>query len=149
MTQGKTGIFYDLTNIIFISAISLTVKNILVQIIFTEDNIISIRENDSYKRKERARNALAVISVKFCLFFVFDILTLSLMWVYLACFFTIFKNTLFFVLKNSLISFGVCMVVPFFLGLIPAILRWFSLLTKESQSRIAAYYISKIFHIFT
>ena len=146
ISQGKTDIFYNIGNIIYISFISLTVKNILAQIIFTEDNIISIRENDSYKRKERARSALAMISVKFCLFFTFNILTLSLMWVYLTCFFTIFKNTQFFVLKNSLISFGICMVSPFFLGFIPAILRWFSLLTRESQNRIAAFYISKIFH---
>jgi len=149
IAQGKTDILYNLGNIISVTAISLTVKNILVQIIFTEDNIIGIRENDSYNRKERTRYALAVISIKLCLFFVFDILTLSLMWVYLACFFTIFKNTLFFVLKNTLISFGICMVVPFFLGFISAILRWFSLLTTESQSRIAAYYFSKIFHFFT
>jgi hypothetical protein len=147
LLQGKISIFHFINIIIYTTIISTTIKNILLLIIFTESNIISIREDYEYNINEKVRQVLAIIRVKCCLFFVLMILTLSFLWIYLSCFFSIFRNTQIFVLKNTLISFGISSVIPIILGIFPCIMRCFALINREKQDRVGIYHLSKILQI--
>ena len=145
--QGKIGMFYYIYRIIFITIFTMFIKNILLLLIFTENNVVSIREEDETDKTEKIRKVLTAVTMKCYLFFVFNLFSLIFIWVYLACFFTIFKNTQIFVIKNTLISFGISLVAPIALGIIPCSIRFFSLSNRESKNRLCAYYFSKALQI--
>ena len=145
--HGKIGIFFNLSNIIITAVITIAIKNILVAIIFTENDIISMRANPGISNQENIRHIVVIVTIKCYLFFVINFFTLCFMWAYISCFFSIFKNTHFFVLKNTLLSFGICLLSPIFLGFIPALMRWASLLSKDKKNRITTYYLAKIIQI--
>ena len=145
--KGKIGIFFYIYKIIVITFLSLIIKNILLLLIFTENNVVSIREENETDKTEKIRNVLTAVTMKCYLFFVFNLFSLIFVWVYLSCFFTIFKNTQIFVIKNTLISFGISLIIPIVLGFIPCSIRMFSLANRESQNRLCQYYLSKILHV--
>ena len=149
ISKGNIEIFYHhIYTILYIILISSSIKNILMRIIFTEIDFLSIREIDGGERKSKIHNVLSIISVKFCLFFIYSILSLILIWIYIFCLFTIFKNTQFFAIKISLISLGISLFFPIIFGLIPAILRKCSLGSREKKDRIFIFLLSKIVQTF-
>ena len=147
MAKGKVSIFYFLPTIIYITIIASFIKNFLILFVFTESNFISLRENDDTYKKEYIRQMYSIVSIKCFLFFIFSIFIMICVWIYLACFFTIFKNTQILVLKNTFISFGISLLIPIVFGVFPAVLRIFSLSNRESQNRLGIYYISKILQV--
>ena len=116
-------------------------------LIFTENDIVSLREEKETDITDKIRRVLTTVTMKCYLFFVFNLLSLVFIWVYLACFFTIFKNTQFFVLKNTFICFGISLISPIVLGIIPCAIRIIALSNRESKNRLCAYYISKVFQV--
>ena len=147
-SQGIIGIFYDPLFLVYITLIPHIIKNILVLIVFTEDDILIIRNNNNYAKRELIKDVLTIVTIKVKLFFALGIVTLIFFWVYIACFFSVFKKTTFFVLRNTLISFGVSMIIPILLGAIPAVLRTIALGNRKSEDRFIFYIISKIFQLF-
>ena len=145
--HDNIGIFFNLKNIILTALITLIIKNILLVIAFTDDDITSIRTNVDSNNNDIIRNVVVIVTIKCYMFFVINLISLIFMWVYIACFFSVYKNTQFFVLKNTLLSFVVCLLIPVFLGMIPAILRWASLQSREKKNRLPAYYIAKVIQI--
>ena len=145
--QGKVGIFYYIYRIILLALLLIFIKNILMLLIFTENDIVSLREEKETDITDKIRRVLTTVTMKCYLFFVFNLLSLVFIWVYLACFFTIFKNTQFFVLMNTFISFGISLLSPIVLGIIPCAIRIIALSNRESKNRLCAYYISKVFQV--
>ena len=145
--QGKISISYYIYRIIVITFLSLTIKNILLFFIFTENNVVSLREENETDKEDKIRRVFTSVSIKCYLFFIFNLFSLLFVWVYLTCFFIIFKNTQIFVLKNTLIGFGFSLIVPFVFGFIPCIIRKFALANRESKNRLFTYYLSKIVYI--
>ena len=145
--QGKIGIFYYIKRPIIITILTSLIKNILMLFVFTENDVVSIREENETDKTEKIRKIFTTVTMKCCLFFVFNLLSLVFIWVYLACFFSVFKNTQFFVLKYTLITFGISLFIPIVFGIIPCTIRSFSLSNRESKNRICTYYISKVLQI--
>ena len=146
-SQGIIGIFYDPLFLVYITLIPHIIKNILVLIVFTEDDILIIRNNNNYAKRELIKDVLTIVTIKVKLFFALGIVTLILVWAYIACFFSVFKKTTFFVLRNTLISFGISMIIPILLGVIPALLRTIALGDRKGKNRFYFYIISKIFQV--
>ncbi len=146
--QGKIDLLYNYMNIIYITLISSFVKNILALVIFTEDDVISLKTDDNYiYHQERIRKVLNTITIKFQLFFALSIFSLVFIWVYIACFFTVYKNTQMFVLRNTLVCFGISLLIPVLFGFVPAIFRFTALSSRESKNRLCVYLISKILQV--
>ena len=70
-------------------------------------------------------------------------LFLAFFWLYLSCFGVIYKNTQVYLLKDTLISFGLSLIYPFFIYLLPGVFRILSLRDKNSKKE-CLYKISKI-----
>ena len=79
--------------------------------------------------------------IKYIAFIVIIILTLFIYWFYIGCFCTVYHNTQFYLLKDSLIGFGLSMFYPFFYLLISGIFRIAALKKKY----VCLYRVSKIF----
>ena len=148
--KGIVGIFYYFRRMIIITAFSLLIKNIIMLYFFTENDVVSLREEnetDKTDKTEKIRKMFTSVTMKSCLFFVFSLFSLLFIWIYLACFYSVFKKTQFFALRNTLITFGTSLVVPIILGVIPCMIRSFALSNRESKNRICAYYFSRALQI--
>ena len=143
ITQGKI-MFHYYEKIIIISVITLIIKNILLNIIFTEGNVLVVKRYKRFDEKKVLSELINLIAIKSCLFFVFNILSLTMFWAYFACFFTIFKNAKFFVIINTSITFGISLLLPICLGFIPGFIRFYSLSNRQKQNRLFSYYLSQI-----
>ena len=66
---------------------------------------------------------------------------------YCYSFFMIFRNTQVYVIKNILISFGLSMVVPFILYIIPAFIRIISVKGSKSLRGYFLYILAIIIQV--
>ena len=117
------------------------IKNILIEIIFTESDVLSIKYtfNNAIIKK-----IIGIIVLKCILFFLFGIISLFCIWVYITCFFTVFKNTQHYAIMNASISFGIFLFIPIIYYIFPALIRFISLLNRKKSKRDYLYIISKI-----
>ena len=82
--------------------------------------------------------------IKLIIFFILIFLFLILFWFYLICFCGIYKNTQIHLIKDTIISFGLSLLYPFILNLLPGIFRIPSL---NSNNKEYLFKISKIFQL--
>ena len=94
----------------------------------SEKNILSLK--NKYSNLER-KNVIYRLTIKFILFFVLIYILLFLFWFYLSCFCAVYINTQIHLIKDTLISYGLYLLYPFFLCLIPGIFRIPSLATNK------------------
>ena len=114
----------------------------------TESNVLEIKHEKEIKDlKIKKEKIYKILNMKFLFFFIISCLMLSGFFYYLACFCAIYKNTQIHLIKDSLISFGLSLLYPFLIYLIPGIFRIASLNNKKND-REALYKFSKIFEIF-
>jgi hypothetical protein len=147
ISGGKLGIMYFIPIIAYVTLTTSVLKNILIELIFTEGDAISIKLADPLKKNDTIKSAVTAITLKCILFYVCSIIFISFVWVYIACFFSVFKNSQLYVIENAAISFAMVQVVPFVFYLIPTGLRIISLDSREQKNRLCLYIFSKILQI--
>ena len=84
---------------------------------------------------------------KFIIFFILSYLLLMFFWYFIACFCGVYVNTQIILIKDTLISFGLSMVYPFGLNLIPGFFRIPALRAKKKDKKFI-YKISLIIALF-
>ena len=113
----------------------------------TEKNIIEIKEETSANiPNQRIKKNLNIINTKFVVYFVLNTLFTLLFWYYLGCFCATFKNTQYHLLKDSSISFGLSMIYPFFINLLPGLIRIPSL-RDVNKNKEFLYILSKFIQL--
>ena len=142
--KGIYDIVYQLPQIIYASIISSIINIIIKFFSLTEKDVIELKNNKNEKNLIIKLNELLnCLIIKFILFFMISFLFLAFFWLYLSCFGVIYKNTQVYLLKDTLISFGLSLIYPFFIYLLPGIFRIPSLRAKNSKKE-CLYKISKI-----
>ena len=58
---------------------------------------------------------------------------MSFFWYFAACFCAVYRNTQFILIKNTLVSFGLSMLYPFGLNLLPGFFRIPALQSKKKD----------------
>ena len=147
ISNGKIPIFSDITKIGISMIVSATIKNILLLICFPEKDILKIRKSGIQKiikRNPAVQKSLTMVIIKCYIFFFMSFIILSFIWIYIACFFIIFKNTQMYVIQNALISFGISMIAPFILYLIPSIIRKLAVKGDGVHGNYCLYAIAKL-----
>ena len=79
------------------------------------------------------------------LYFIIGTLFLLLFWYYLSMFCAIYSKTQYHLIKDTLISFGLSLIYPFGIYLLPGMLR-ISSLSNPKGEREYLYKFSKVFH---
>ena len=74
-------------------------------------------------------------------YFIISLLFLSFFWYFLSSFGAVYQNTQIYLIKNILISFGISMIYPFIINLLPTIIRIYSLnnLNRESMYKFSKF----------
>jgi len=143
--KGNFNFIYQIPQIVYSSLISSVINSIVSYLSLSERSIIYLKK-DAFINEKKVRNLINCLKVKFVLFFIIEFSLLLLFWYYLSCFCAVYKNTQIHLIKDTLISFGLSLLYPLILYLLPGLFRIPALRAKRSN-RQCLYKISKIFQL--
>ena len=86
---------------------------------------------------------MQILKIKFRIFFILSFTLLLFFLYYISCFCSVYKNTQILLIKDSVISFGLSLLYPLFIYLVPGIFRIPSLRNPKTN-RECIYKTSKI-----
>ena len=118
-------------------------------------NFLVLTDKDVLDVKLKKTKAIAIdakkkklkyIKIKFTIFFILNIILLGLFWYYLTSFNAIYENTQIYLIINTCISFGISLLYPFIINIIPMIIRKKSLKSKKKNKKYL-YKISQIIQV--
>ena len=122
--KGKFDFVYQLPQIIYSTIISTFLNTLLKVLALSEGNIINFKKNKNAKDlNKRKDNLNFLLEIKFVLYFIISFIFMIFFWYYLSMFCAIYKNTQMYLIKDTLISFGLSLLYPFGIYLIPGIFR--------------------------
>ena len=142
---GKYDIMYFIPKITISFDVSYYITTIIKIIFLSERNISQVRKQlsvslaQNISDKERKN-----LIIKYIIFFILGLMFLVFFWMLLSSFGAVYPNTQMFIFKNTLISFGMSLIYPFFISILPSIFRICSL---KSNNKECTYKVSKFLQI--
>ena len=132
--EGDFNFIYQIPQIIYSSLISGVINIIINYFALSEKIILEIKQVKTIKNlDEKVKNVFKILKIKFSLFFIIAFILLSMFMYYISCFCGIYENTQIHLIKDTLISFGLSLIDPFFIYLIPGIFRITALRSKKKD----------------
>ena len=122
--NGVFDFIYQIQQILYSTIICAGINILLKQLSLSEKNILEIKQQKDYKKiKEKSKSIEKCIKIKFIIFFILSFLLLIFFWYFISCFCIVYKNTQIILIEDTFISFGLSMIYPFGLNLLPGIFR--------------------------
>ena len=97
--------------------------------------------------KKKAQNLKNILTIKFILYFIISFLFLVFFLYYISLFDVIYKNTQIHLLKDTLMSCGLSLFIPFVIYLFPGFFR-IPALSNRKHKRECLYNFSKFLQSF-
>ena len=142
--KGSFNLAYQLPNIIYSSLISYVFKFILDFFALSEGLILKLKEDKTTNDLDnRVKSVKRNIKIKFGFYFIISTILLVFFWYYVGIFCAVYVNSQFHLIKDTIISYLLSLVSPFFTMLMPGLFRIPSLANRE-KNRNCLYKISKI-----
>ena len=141
--QGKFNFIYQIPTIIYSSIIS-SIINFIIRYLSLTENIILEFQKEKENIDEKKTKLLKCLFIKLIIFFILIFLFLIFFWFYLICFCGVYKKTQIHVIKDTLLSFGLSLLYPLILNLLPGIFRIPSL---NNTKRECLFKLSKIIQL--
>ena len=140
--NGKFSFLYQLPQIIYSTLISYVINILLNFLALSEDYILTLKSNKINKNLDKKKVVLyKKLKILFLSYFIISSIFLLFFWYYISMFCAIYKNTQIHLIKDTLISFGISLISPFGIYLIPGIFR-IPALSNKNNKRHCLYYIS-------
>ena len=119
---------YDLLTqlpIIMYSTLITTVINIILKYLsLSENNMLELKHEVQFKTaKKNSKKIWSFIKKKIIIFFIISIIIMTFFWYFISSFCAVYKNTQIILITDTLLSFGLSMLYPFGLYLLPGIIR--------------------------
>ena len=142
MDRGIYNFVFQIPQILYSSITSAIINIILKNLSLSEKNIIELKQ-EKYKTAflEKSKSISQYLVKKFLIFFILSILLLLFFWYFISCFCGVYVNTQIIFIKNTFISFGLSMIYPFGLNLLPGLFR-IPALRDEKKDHNCLYKIS-------
>ena len=114
--------------------------------------VLSLKKNPlivKYKEKDVkiivsiSKNIKRCIYIKFGIFIFISLILMLFFWYFISCFCAVYNNTQIILFKDTLLSFGLSMLYPIGLSLLPGIFRIPSL-RSEKKNKKCLYSFSQI-----
>ena len=146
--QGSFNFVYQLPQIAYSSLIS-SVINILLNLLgLSEGNIIDYKKDKSKENLDKRETDLKnKLGFKLVIYYIISSVLLLFFWYYLSMFCAIYSNTQLHLIKDTLISFGLSLLYPFGIYLLPGIFR-IPALSNPKNKRTCLYHLSRLFQMF-
>ena len=124
--NGAFDIIYQIPQIFYSSVISSVANVLLKNLSLSENSILELKKETYFsihKAKKKARQIKRCLRIKLILFFIISLILMLFFWYFISCFCAVYKNTQIILLKDTGISYGLSMIYPFILSLLPGIFR--------------------------
>ena len=146
--EGSFDLIYQLPQIIYSSMISYLFKFLLDFLALSEGLILKFKEDKKTNDlNNRVKSLKKNIKIKFVFYFIISTIFLLFFWYYVSIFCAIYANTQIHLIKDTLISYILSLISPFFTYLIPGLFR-IPALSNRKKNRKCLYNVSKILQIF-
>ena len=147
-SKGSFSLEYEITKILYSSLITMGLNTILKLLALSNDAIIEFKHMKSVDNIDKKKTDLEnKLSIKFVLYFIVSFVFLSFFWYYISMFGAIYRNTQLHLLQDTLISFGLSLIYPLFIYLLPGLFR-IPALSDKKKSRECLYKFSKFLQFF-
>ena len=145
INKGSVSIIFQIIQAFYSSIISIFISLIIKFLSLSEKNVLQIKKERN-NIKENGEKILKCLLIKFIFYYVLTFLFLFFFWYYISCFCAVYRNTQMYLLKDTLISFGLSLLYPFGINLLPGVFRIISLKSPKRDS-ICLYKLSKLIQI--
>ena len=146
--KGTFDFIYQLPQIIYSALISIILITLLKMLALSHNDILKLKQDKLKDNiKQKGFNLNKKIMNKILIYFIFCFILLLFIWYYLSIFCAIYKNTQFHLMKETLISFGLSLLYPFGIFLLPGLLR-IPALSDPNKNKNYLYNFSKILQVF-
>ena len=135
---------YNLPKIIYSTLISTVINLLIKTLALSQDSILAIKKENNLRNAELRKEISKLkkkLTIKFILFFFISIILLIFFWFYIGCFCAVYINNQMYLLKDTLLSFLLSLLIPFIKFFIPCLIR-INVLKDSGQ---LCYNISKLF----
>ena len=134
----------QISNIFYSTIISCFINIIIKRLGLSYNDMVKIKKipNENNSLKE-STVLLKKLKIKFSIFFLIIFLLVSFFWYFISAFCAVYKNTQMMLIENTLSSYGLSLLYPFGINLIPGILRIPSLKNYSGCSSYT-YFCSKL-----
>ena len=145
--KGTFNFIYHIPQILYSFLISAVLNAIMKLLALSEENIIKFKKNKNLKDlRKRKLELKSKLRLKFAIYFIIGFIFILFCLYYLTMFCAIYKNTQIYLIKDTLISFGLSLFYPLLICLVPGIFRLPSLADKKKK-RNYLYSISKLLQL--
>ena len=145
--NGKFNLEYQIPQIIYSSIISGIITFLLKLLAISNDAIINFKQNKSKANiQQNAASLKTQLNIKFISFFIVGFEFLLFFWYYLSMFSAIYRNTQIHLIYDTLISFGLSLIYPLGIYLLPGLFR-IPALKDPKKNRSYLYKISRMLQL--
>ena len=142
--EGKYNFIYQLPFILYTTIISVFFNNILNLLSLSQRNIIKLKQLDRTSiMVKKMILSLKIFKLKTILFNIIGLIILIFGWYYLTMFCAVYTNTQTHLLKDIFSSFGLSLIYPFGINLVPGFFRIYALRAPK-KNRKCIYKISQL-----
>ena len=122
--NGAFNIIFQIPKILYSSIISSIINILLKHLALSENNVLLIKKEKNFKKmRDISKEIKKCLTIKFIIFFILNYLLLFFFWYFIACFCAVYTNTQIILIKNTFFSYGLSMIYPFGINLLPGIFR--------------------------
>ena len=135
----------QIPQILYSTIISLALYVILDYLALPEDSILEIKKETVGKIVDKkSKDLIGILRIKFSFFYFLSFLFMLVCWYYMTCFCAVYRNTQYYLLKDTLISFAVSMLSPFVAKFVPGFLRVYSIKKRSPMFFRMSQFIQKL-----
>ena len=146
-SEGQLDLFSQIPHIFYSTVISSIISIVIKMLALSNKNMLKIKQiNNTKKAMKESSILLGKLIIKFNLFFLFNFVLLVFFWYFISAFCAVYNNSQIILIENTLSSFGLSLLYPLGLNLIPGLLRIPSL-KSESRNHELLYKFSKIIEL--
>ena len=121
--QGIFNLVFSIPQMLYSAIISSVINIIIRYFSISEKQVIELKRSNIINIEKVLPNIIKKLKIKFFCFFLINFVFLGFFWYYIGCFCAVYKNTQLYLIKDTLISFGLSLIFPFVIYLIPGIIR--------------------------
>ena len=142
--ENSYNFIYQFPKILY-STLFCSVINILLKLLsLSEKNILSIKKQNNLEAIiNKSLEVKHSLKIKFIIFYILSYFLILFFWYFISCFCAVYENSMYILIEDSFISFGISMLYPFGLNLLPGLFRIPALKSKNKDKNIL-YLVSKI-----
>ena len=146
-SEGQLDLLSQIPHIFYSTVISSIISIVIKMLALSNKNMLKIKQiNNTKKAMKESSILLGKLIIKFNLFFLFNFVLLVFFWYFISAFCAVYNNSQIILIENTLSSFGLSLLYPLGLNLIPGLLRIPSL-KSESRNHELLYKFSKIIEL--